>query len=79
MGRDTTGAIMVCQVGYVAGINVEAPVYVKGPRDGTPSPESFPNNPYSFNNFPPYPGNLQGPNFILVFLYSLIAIFFNTY
>ena len=45
-------AILVCQVGYVVGVKVEAPVDVKGPRDDTPPPVFFPNIPYSFNNSP---------------------------
>ena len=36
----------------MVGVKVEAPVDVKGPRDGTPPPVSFPNIPYSFNSAP---------------------------
>ena len=38
-------SIPVCQVGYVVEVNVEAPVEVKGPGDGTPPPVSFPSIP----------------------------------
>ena len=48
MGLATTGAILVCQVGYMLGAQVEAPVEDKW----IPPPVSFPNILYSFNNFP---------------------------
>ena len=63
-----TGAILVCQVGYVVGVKVESPVVFKGPRYGTPPPVSFPYIPYTHSLIPPpFPGSLQGPTFSLAF------------
>ena len=55
MGLATTVPILVCHIAYVVGIKVEATVDVKGPRDGTPPPVSFPNIAYSFNSSPSLP------------------------
>ena len=58
---------------YVVGVKVEASVDFKGPRDGTPTPVSFPYTPYTHSIIPPpFPGSLQGSTFSLTFL---IAIF----